>query len=204
MAGLFSGMFGNHKQPEPWYAGIAGGDQVANPGAYAQPQMPGLSTADKLGAIGAILQQYAGNPAGTATLNDLRGRQQDARQFQLAQQLRAQQQDDAWTQFQREQQWKLDHPAPVNNDTVNDYSFILKTLGPGAANQYLNNVAAGPPMAVDSHDPVTGNTVRSFVPRAQLPGMNAPASKPGAIIQQLPPGAKPIGGASPTGSQTFP
>lgn len=35
-----------------------------------------------------------------------------------------------WEDFQRENQWKIEHPAPINNDTANDYAFWQQKLSP--------------------------------------------------------------------------
>ena len=67
-------------------------------------------------------------------------------------------------QWVAQEQWKRDNPAPVNNDTVNDYNFILQQSGPEAANQYLQG----------RYDPIVNMPLpdgRMYVgPRSQAPG----------------------------------
>lgn len=46
--------------------------------------------------------------------------------------------------WQRQKQWERDNPAPVNNDTVADYNFIVQQLGPEYGKTYLRNRADPP------------------------------------------------------------
>ena len=47
------------------------------------------------------------------------------------------QRQDSMADWQAKQQWQLDHPSPVNNDTVADYTFISNQLGPDAGKRFL-------------------------------------------------------------------
>jgi hypothetical protein len=93
------------------------------------------------------------------------------------------------------QEWERNNPAPVNNDTVNDYHFLASKLGPEAAKQYLRNIADGPPVAVDVANP-DGSVTRQFIPRSQMKGggMVAPQAPVGKLKPYGGPSATPTGG----------
>lgn len=134
------------------------------------------------GVIGDTLSTLGGGQA-----SFLPGLAQQKLLSQRYQQQQAQRTAD-FDDFTRRERWKLDHPAPVNNDTINDFKFIQQTLGPDAAQQYLRSVAAGPPVAVDGVD-AQGNQTRSYVPRGQLYGAPKPAgAPPGVTFTPLPAG----------------
>lgn len=106
---------------------------------------------------------------------------QEQRILSRQQAMHAQELQDSRDTWLQQQQWEREHPKPVNNDTVNDYGFIGDHLGKDAADNYLRSIAAGPPMAVDAIDPVTGQTVRQYIPRSGLPGMAAPQAAPAGV-----------------------
>lgn len=110
----------------------------AKPSAWGQ----GGKAWQILGVIGdALATAGGGQPIYLPQVLDLQQRT-DAERRQLA--MYKQKREDEWTDFQREHQWQIDHPKPVNNDTTNDYAFIAEKLGPEVANQYLRNL--GDPM----------------------------------------------------------
>ena len=93
-------------------------------------------------------------------------------------------------------EWERRNPKPVNNDTINDYRFITETLGEDAGKQYLQNLADGPPVAVDVANP-DGSVTRQFIPRSQMKGG-------GMVAPQAPVGKlKPYGGQTATPSGNF-
>lgn len=99
-------------------------------------------------------------------------------------------------------------PKPVNNDTANDYEYIKAHLGPEAADSYLRNIAAGPPMAVDN-----GDGTKTIYPRGAFGGAPAAGGPAPGMIKN---GYRfkggnpkdqnawePIGGATPSASGGF-
>src|ERR1044072_244947 len=109
----------------------------SNPGGFNAPG----GWAEKLRKLGTFFLASAGNPAGQRMLQD----QGDQEQYQRMQQLQAQQYQqrraDAYNDWVKQQQWKIDHPDPINNDTVNDYNFRLQTLGKGPADEWLKSAS---------------------------------------------------------------
>lgn len=119
-----------------------------NPSPTAKPKFFGEGGAGRniAGYIGdALLQMSGANPIYQPTMLQ---RQQEALLARQRQQ-QVQDQRDTWI---AQQQYKAEHPEPVNNDTVNDFQFIAKNLGPEAATQYLRNIAAGQPIIVRNPD----------------------------------------------------
>lgn len=162
-------------------------------------RMPKLGTLDKLGLVGDLLTgsqftQARLAPMQQMAMQEFQYQRQRGDKLEDWQRQRSAEQED-WL---ARQQWERDHPKPINNDTVSDYNFIAQNIGPEAAKQYLQNIANGPPLSV--LDPSTGQYM--LVPRG---GYGAPAAPtPPKTLDRLPPNAKPVGGASPTGSRTFP
>ncbi len=96
-----------------------------------QPKKPGINW---LGVLTDALAGAAGREGPYAA--SMAAQRQQQQQAELAAQQRIQSLQD----WQWKKQWERDNPAPVNNDTVNDYNFIAQNLGPEAANQYLRNM----------------------------------------------------------------
>lgn len=125
-------------------------------------------------------------------------------------------------QYQRRRQAELEDyeakkgidarfPQAVNNDTVNDYQFIERTLGKAAADQYLRNL--GDPMTTLT---LPGNRVysgpRSGIGAALGGGGAPPGPKPGHVEDghefiggdpANPQSWRPVGGAATPASRPF-
>jgi hypothetical protein len=103
-------------------------------GMMSQPKIkrtfdaPG-GTKDKLGEFGDFLLAVSGNQAGLLGMRDrnLAAREDAAGQREEAQWTRRQ--DSELNRQIAVKQWEREHPAPINNDTVNDYNFRVHTLG---------------------------------------------------------------------------
>ncbi|GEM70939.1 hypothetical protein SAQ01S_07050 [Sphingomonas aquatilis NBRC 16722] len=85
------------------------------------------------GIADAVASAYGAAPTFAPVQQQYRQRQQMLSDWRMKQ-------DAESAQWLAQEQWKRAHPAPVNNDTVNDYNFIADKLGPDAANQYLRNL----------------------------------------------------------------
>lgn len=207
-----SGMFGA-SQPQA--------SAMMQPVAMPQPQQPtGFNKpggwAEKLGALGGVFLNAGGMP--NNALQDYRALQQHRQELALKvqmEQAKLYQPQDVGGSLVRlnPQTGKYEavytpEPKPVNNDTVNDYQFIASTLGKDAADGYLRNMAAGPPMAVENPD-----GTRTIYPRGAFgsaPAASGPA--PGTIKNgyRFKGGNpkdqnswEPIGGATPSASGGF-
>lgn len=207
-----SGMFGA-SQPQA--------SAMMQPVAMPQPQQqtgfnkPG-GWAEKLGALGGVFLNAGGMP--NNALQNYQELQQHRRDLALKAQMDAakmyQPQDVGGSlvrlnpQTGKYEAVYTPDPKPVNNDTVNDYQFIASTLGKDAADGYLRNMAAGPPMAVENPD-----GTRTIYPRGAFgsaPMASGPA--PGTIKNgyRFKGGNpkdqnswEPIGGATPSASGGF-
>jgi hypothetical protein len=102
--------------------------QMAQTSNALAPKKPGINW---LGVIADALAGAAGRE-GPYAAQMQRQREMDYA-AQQGQQERMNKRDD----WQWQKQWELDHPNPINNDTVNDYQFILQQSGKDAADQYL-------------------------------------------------------------------
>ena len=89
-----------------------------------QPKKPGINW------LGVLADAFAGAA----------GREGPYAASMMAQRQQQQQREQAWQDWRRKFDYEAQHPKPTNNDTVNDYDFIARTLGPAAANQYLRNM----------------------------------------------------------------
>lgn len=168
----------------------AQGSMVGAPGGYVDPaaQQPrpklfgkGGAGWDILSNVGDSLMMLSGMPGAAEMVGQRRQAEMQARAQAQARQWQMQERDRERAldqqQWMDRQIWEREHPAPVRNDTVNDYEFLRQKLGDEAANQYLRNFAAGPVMAVDGFD-AAGNPTKTFVPRGSL-GSGSPAGPSG-------------------------
>lgn len=187
MFGALGKRRGPFDPPEYGTPGIGadiGAPPMADPGlGIPMPQAPVAAAMDKpkfgawdaVGAIGDGLQALGGGQ-GTYLPLLLRQNQERQRAAEAAEQAQAERNDWLWKET-----WKRDNPAPVNNDTVNDYNFILKNRGKEAADGYLDMIASGPPIAVDVAAP-DGSVSRTMMNRSSIgkPSPGGPA--PGAVV----------------------
>ena len=134
--GLLSGFPSGMQQMQPVEAPMPamgnpmaqmGGNMDAMSDAMA-PKKPGINW---LGVLADTLAGAAGQPGPYAA------QMQRKRDMEYAAQQQEQQREAGFTDWQRKQEWERDNPAPINNDTVNDYQFILQTAGPQAAQKFL-------------------------------------------------------------------
>jgi hypothetical protein len=87
------------------------------------------------------------------------------RQAQEEAQYQRKRQDDRGD-FVFEQDYKAAHPAPISNDTVNDYQFIAQTLGDDAAKQFLQTKTN--PIVVTPYGPMPYSSAIPQVPKAPV------------------------------------
>lgn len=183
------GLFGSAPMPMP-----PGDDMTASPQpmAPAKPKFFGEGGVGRsiAGNIGDFLLQYSGmDPIFAPAMQQKQAMAYDQQQREM-------QRRQGLEDWVAKQEWERANPAPVNNDTVNDYQFLASKLGPEAAQQYLQNIADGPPVAVDVANP-DGSVTRQFIPRSQMKGG-------GMVAPQAPVGKlKPYGGQTATPSGNF-
>lgn len=171
---------------------------------FAQPQQPkgpgffseGGVGRGIAGAIGDWALQNSGmQPIYAPAMQERR--QMAQRQQMMQQQREMELQDDArkrgldWQDWQAREQWKREHPEPVNNDTVNDFNFY-KSLSPQDKAIY------------DQQHPIViqGPDGPYLVPRSSMGGMTAPVG--GGVSQSDWDNAKSIGGGASSGTGGFP
>jgi len=158
------------------------------------------------GAIGdTLLQQARMQPIFASA-------QQQARAQQLQQQRYAQQQQDEQAQWLARQEYERANPKPINNDTVADFDFISRTLGPEAAKRFLTNKTEAPPLVQHNADGTLSVFPAGMVPRGTVAPPSTPA--PGTVEGGYrfkggnpsdPTAWEPVaGGATPQASRTFP
>lgn len=154
------------------------------------PEYSPPSTARMIvGTLGDTVSQWAGgHPIFAPQMQAQRERQQ-----QLADEQRKQAAQ--YATWQQQQEYAVAHPKPANNDTANDYQFISDHLGEEAARKYLSNI--GDPVVTI---PLGENRVYSG-PRSGLSAAMGAGPMPTAPVGKLTPMT---GGASPSGSRTFP
>jgi hypothetical protein len=117
-----------------------------------------------------------GNPVGMANIRAFQeGRQRKLDSEAHEQQYQRQRSDGLQDWIARET-WQRQNPNPVNNDTINDYNFISERLGPDAGRQYLQSIAAGPPVLVDTPQG------KLLMPRSAMGAQQGP---PPAAVEML-------------------
>ncbi|MGV0964194.1 MAG: hypothetical protein ACOYBT_09920 [Polynucleobacter sp.] len=84
--------------------------------------------------------------------------------------------------WQQKEEWKLAHPAPVNNDTSADYDFITSKLGKDAADKWLGNM--GDPLVTVQ---LPGDRVYNGPRSGLAAAMGAGAAPPRAPVGRLTP-----------------
>jgi hypothetical protein len=189
-------MFGLAATPPNWMEQPSSGSLPEQPlnlpsNFFAPAKSGGMFGNGKFGigqAIVAALNGYlagTGNPVGTQNLQMMAAMRQ--RQMERQQELddynrrRADQNSD----WQSHYQYEIDHPKPVNNDTVADYSFWKQTLPPEQFQQWLEN-KINPPQYMN----VPG------VGLVQVPRQAAPAAPTAPVGKLTPINGGPTPGAS--------
>lgn len=176
-----SDAFGFGQQPQTGTPPFSPGPPMVDPMPAAPTKWAaGGAGWDALGGIGDTLMTLSGAPNLVAAAQQNQQQRQQMQQFGRAQAARQQEQQQGrqfdWQDWVAKQQYERANPAPVKNDTVNDYEFLRQKLGDEAANQYLRNFAAGPVMAVEGFD-AAGNPTKTFVPRGTV-GSPQPSAAP--------------------------
>lgn len=106
-----------------------------------------------------LLQQAHMNPIYQPTMMEKWKRQQELDDYN-----RKRGDDNA--DFISQYQYKIDHPAPTSNDTVNDYQFIAQTLGADAAKQFLKTKTD--PVVITPYGPMPYSSAMPQVPTAPV------------------------------------
>lgn len=140
--------------------------------------------------IAAAINGYlaaGGNPAGQYGLQMLNQRRMMAQRQQQEDQQYQQQREDKFNDWRQQYDYQLSHEKPVNNDTENDYNYILKTLGKDAADQFLRTKTN--PIVMTPMGPMPYSAVNPSAPQAPVgkltpineggPGQAAPGGFPG-------------------------
>jgi hypothetical protein len=139
--------------------------------------------AEKLNALGGMLQ---GDPNAVGDFHGMQ--QQRAMVGQRAQQDALSRMTERMERREDMQwEWQNKPQAPTNNDTVADYEFIMRTMGPAAAQQYLQNISD--PMVTVPMGNTVYNGPRSGLGRAMQGAtpQGAPAGAPAAPVGRLTP-----------------
>lgn len=175
------GMFGRATQPGP---------VLQKPSFFGQGGT-GRAIAGNIGDF--LLQQAGARPIYAPAM-------QAQHQAALQQAQAEQQRQAGLIDWMAKEKWKRENPEPVNNDTIADYDFRVRTLGKEAADTWLSR----------SGDPIVNTTLpgnrfysgpaSGLADALRGTGAAAPAA-PQAPVGKLTPIA---GGASPAGSRTFP
>jgi hypothetical protein len=164
--------------------------QADNLPTYKRGGMFGGNGANIANIFAAAVNGYlaaGGNQAGVLGLQAMHQRQVLQQQQALEDQKYQRQLQDQRNNFVFEQQWKLDHPEPPNNDTVNDYEYIKSKLGEEAANTFLKTKTN--PVVMTPYGPM---------PYSAVTGGGAPHAPVGKLTQID------DGGPTPPASAPFP
>jgi len=179
-------------------APMMGADPLAAPGAglvqqdAVTPTYKKPSTANLIiGTLGDTLSQWGGGKG--TFLPGLQMRQQQAAEAAQYQQQRA----DQYTDWERKQQYEAAHPSAGGGTALQQNYEYLKTIDPNAAESYLRTQTTAPPIVQTNPD-----GTKTIYPSGAIP--QAGSAAPRQILQQLPPGAVPMGGAPSQGARTFP
>lgn len=162
----------------------------------------------KLGEVGLVLSASNGDPYAASVLQSRMQERAAQRRAQM-QQMEPREVAGNLVQYDPQTgQYKTVYSAPqkpANNDTANDYAFISQHLGEDAANEYLSNLG-DPVVTVPLSNGSVYSGPRSGLAAALTGGATQAPGAPAADGQRKPVGKlTPIpGGASPTGSRTFP
>lgn len=143
------------------------------------------------GSIGDALQNWSGG-RGTF-LPGLQAQQEAQRQAAQYQQQRA----DEYTDWERKQAYQAAHPPAGGGTALQQNYEYLKTIDPNAAESYLRTQTTAPPIVQTNPD-----GTKTIYPSGAIPQAGAAPQR--QILQQLPPGAVPMGGAPSQGARTFP
>lgn len=161
-----------------------------------------------LGEVGLALSASNGDPYATMMLQN-RFQERAAQRRAQMQMLEPREVAGNLVQYDPQTgQYKTVYSAPLkpaNNDTANDYAFIAQHLGQDAADQFLSNLG-DPMVTIPLADGQVYSGPRSGLATALTGGPPQASAAPAADGQRKPVGKlTPIGGgASPTGSRTFP
>ena len=115
--------------------GAGGFVEEQRPPVDAQPRKFG--TWDAIGILGDALSSFGGGQASYLPGLAAQAQQQNTARQKLQEQQAKRTAD--WEDWVRQKQWERDNPAPINNDTVNDYNFYRTQLGEDGANRWLAN-----------------------------------------------------------------
>jgi len=144
-----------------------------------------------IGTLGDTLTQWGGGQG--SFLPGLARQKAAAAEAAQYQQQRA----DKFTDFQREYDYKAAHPTADAGTALRQNYEYLKTIDPNAAESYLRTQTTAPPIVQTNPD-----GTKTIYPAGAVP--QASTAPPRQVIQQLPPGAVPMGGAPSQGARTFP
>lgn len=162
----------------------------------------GMSGREALGtALGYIGDSLTGKDNFAQQMAHQRKSSMDEQQYQRRRQ-------DEMADWQAKQLWTRNNPAAINNDTVNDYQFILQNYGRAAADKFITNTKIDPIRYIPTPD---GRMMAVGGVMPQQSQDNIPTIEDGYQYTPGPGGRanqgnwKPIGGASPSnGSSGFP
>lgn len=168
------GLFGSSPMRGPFDTpGIGDGMAAAQaPTAPAKPKFFGEGGVGRgiAGNIGDFLLQYSGmDPIYQPAMQQKQAMAYDQQQRQATRRERLE-------DWQAQEEYKRANPAPINNDTVNDFNWY-KGLSPEDQRIY----DAMHPIVVDVTD-AAGRVTKQMVPRAQLIGGTGPRPAIGAVV----------------------
>lgn len=121
------------------------------------------------------------------------------RQLQVQGQQAAAKRAGEFSDFTKRHDYEVAHPKGNDGTALRQNYEYLKTINPAAAEDYLRTQTSAPPIVQQNPD-----GTKTVYPAGLVPQSGAAPQR--QVLQQLPPGVKPIGagGATPNGSRTFP